>query len=228
MIPDANPIIFLATANDRESPGGYLRNLSVEVRQVRAALEPSVRAGHCELIERPNATLAEIFDVFQDARYRQRIAIFHFAGHANSYQLLFESADGKPAPANAAAFAAFLGHQARGGLQLVFLNGCSTQQQVHALLDAGVSAVIATSQDIADRVASDFATRFYNGLAGGAALGAAFGAAGSSLQAANGDDSRNVKLVSAKVAQSDGWPWDIHVRPEADAVRDWSSPSCRR
>ena len=95
MTQDAKPIIFLATANDRESPGGYLRNLSTEVRQVRAALEPSVRAGHCELIERPNATLAEIFDVFQDARYRQRIAIFHFAGHANSYQLLFEIGGGQ-------------------------------------------------------------------------------------------------------------------------------------
>ena len=46
-------------------------------------------------------------------------------------------------PADAAGLAAFLGQQR--GLQLVFLNGCSTQAQVKGLLEAGVGVVIATA-----------------------------------------------------------------------------------
>jgi hypothetical protein len=45
----------------------------------------------CEIVERANATAAEVLDVFQDARYRVRVALFHFSGHAGSGELLFES-----------------------------------------------------------------------------------------------------------------------------------------
>ncbi|MEZ4471740.1 MAG: hypothetical protein R3F60_13265 [bacterium] len=40
------------------------------------------------------------------------------------------------------------------GLQLVFLNGCSTEAQVRRLLDLGVPAVIATNRAIDDGVAT--------------------------------------------------------------------------
>lgn len=64
--------------------------------------------------------------------------------------------------------ASFLGQQT--GLELVFLNGCATQNQAQGLLDANVSTVIATSQAIDDRVAAEFASRFYRSLAGGASI----------------------------------------------------------
>ena len=52
-------------------------------------------------------------------------------------------------------------------LQLIFLNGCATQGQVKALLDAGVKAVIATAAPINDAMATDFAGQFYSTLAAG-------------------------------------------------------------
>ncbi|MCA9046877.1 MAG: hypothetical protein KDA69_21280, partial [Planctomycetaceae bacterium] len=91
------PVIFLAFANDRADAVRYLRNLPEEARQLTAALQPAEQAGLCEVVVRANCTAGDIFEVFQDPRYRNRIAIFHYGGHANGYQLLLESTDGQAA-----------------------------------------------------------------------------------------------------------------------------------
>ena len=83
------PVIFLAFANDLVDDTAYLRNLPKELSSIRKSLELAVKEGLCELVERPNTTISDILDVFQDSRYRDRIAIFHYGGHANGYQLLF-------------------------------------------------------------------------------------------------------------------------------------------
>src|SRR5262249_49839394 len=98
-------------------------------------------------------------------QYRGRIAIFHYAGHGSPFQILLEGgANGEPAYAKA--FAEFLSTLSpQFSLKLVFLNACSTQKQVDALLNqAGVDVVIATSQRIRDDVARLFAEEFYNVL----------------------------------------------------------------
>ena len=100
--------------------------------------------------------------VFQ--KHRDRIAIFHFGGHADGDRLLLQSAF-EPRPAYAEGLATLLGQQR--GLKLVFLNGCSTRPQVKRLLDAGVPAVIATARPIDDRVATEFAVAFYQALTTG-------------------------------------------------------------
>jgi len=53
-------------------------------------LEPAEQAGLCEVVVRKNCKAGDIFKVFQDPKYRNRIAIFHYGGHANGYQLLLE------------------------------------------------------------------------------------------------------------------------------------------
>ena len=157
------PVIFLAFANDRDDTVGYLRNLPDEARKLRDALRPAEQDGLCEVQALQNCTAEDIFKVFQDSRYRNRIAVFHYGGHANGCQLLLESAGCGSAAADAGGLAAFLGEQQ--GLQLVFLNGCSTQQQTEGLLAANVSVVISTSRSIDDAVATDFASQFYRSLA---------------------------------------------------------------
>ena len=89
-MPDESvkPIIFLAFANDRDNRARYLRNLAEEARRLREALAPAERAGLCQVVVRQNATVREIFDVFQDAQTRNRVAAFHYGGHADSYRLL--------------------------------------------------------------------------------------------------------------------------------------------
>jgi hypothetical protein len=101
------PVIFLAFANDRDDTVGYLRNLPDEARRLREVLERAEQAGLCEVVVRTNSTAGDIFKVFQDPKCRNRIAIFHYGGHANGYQLLLESATGEAAAADAGGWRRF-------------------------------------------------------------------------------------------------------------------------
>jgi hypothetical protein len=217
-MPQAKPVIFVASANDREPGGKFLRNLPDELREIREALGGGGTSGLWEIVERTNCTIDDILGVFQRAEFRNRIAVLHFAGHAGSYQLLLEKPDGSPGPIDAAGFAAFLSNQL--GLQFVFLNGCSTAAQVQGLLDAHIGAVIATSSSIDDEVATRFAGRFYRGLAGGAGVQTAFDEASAEQRMAKGDNRRDVYQEGAA---EDRWPWALTFRSgAAEAGGRWS------
>ncbi len=224
----ARPIIFLAFANDRTDDIGYLRNLPDEARRLPAALERVRTAGLCEVIVRQNATLEDILTVFQHPDYRNRIALFHYAGHANGYQLLLEGVAGATAAADAGGLALFLAQQR--GLELVFLNGCSTQPQVQGLLDAGIATVIATSQAIDDAVATRFAECFYQSLAGSATVRQAYNEAAATLRTIHGDNTRHFYLqhgdgaLSTAAPHYSRLPWMLYTREGAAVSEEWSLP----
>jgi hypothetical protein len=197
------PVLFLAFANNQDDSMGYLRNLPEEARRLRKLLEQAQANGLCELVVHESATWDEIRDVFHDPKYRHRIALFHYGGHANGYQLLLETAEGKSAAAHAVGLAEFLGQQRE--LQVIFLNGCSTEPQVKDLLDKGISVVIATSQAIDDKVAAEFSACFYQSLAAGSSIGTAFAEAVAAVKVPRGNETRNfyyVGYVLALVASS--------------------------
>jgi len=227
-MPDKNNklVIFLAFANDREDTLRYLRNLPDEARRLREVLEPAEKAGLCEVVLRSNCTAEDIFKVFQDPQYRNRIAVFHYGGHANGYSLLLESADGQAVAANAGGFSAFLAQQQ--GMQLVFLNGCSTQEQTQGLLDANIPVVISTSRSIDDKVATDFSHNFYQGLAGGATIHTAYKEAEASVQTSKGDKTREAYVEdpdgSQDQAETDRWPWDLYLCEGAENAGQWNLP----
>ena len=215
------PVILAAFANDRVDQTRYLRNLPEEARRIKTALEPAHAL--CPLVLLPNATLEEILDAFQ--KYRDRIVAFHYGGHANGFQLLLESAAGGVHRIGAQGLASFLGQQQ--GLQFVFLNGCSTERQTEDLLDAGIGCVIATTQAIDDRVATDFSARFYRGLVTGAPLQASYAEAVGSAQTASGGsiDRLLVPLEGEADEHVEGrWPWLLKFRPGAERVAQWSLP----
>lgn len=217
--PPKQPVIFVAFANDRDDTVRYLRNLPEEARRLQQALEGEAQQ-RCELVMRQNAMLKDILDVFQRAKYRQRIAVFHYGGHANGFQLLLETAEGQPAGADAAGLAHFLAQQT--GLQLVFLNGCSTELQVAGLQAAHIPAVIATAQAIKDEVAMEFAARFYRGLASGATLQQAYYEAEGAVQCEVGQGrSRDAYLEAGEAPPAGRWPWALHLQPDGRAA-DWS------
>ncbi len=225
MRPHAQPVfVFFAFANDRAKGIRYLRNLPEEQRRVRDAMAEAEQAGLCHLVERPNATVDDVFTVFQHSRYRNRVAIFHYGGHAGGAEIILETPTGEAAVAHAGPLARFLGEQR--GLDLVFLNGCSTRGQVMGLLDAGVSAVIATSQAIADGAATEFSTRFYNGLASGATLRTAFNEAQEAVRTRCGEDTRGAyRTLVPEVEKEERWPWALYVAAGAeDFVKKWSLP----
>lgn len=153
------PIIFLAFANDRVDYVRYLRNLPLELAEIRKTLQIAQQNGLCEVVERANCTIEDIFDVFQT----YEVAVFHYGGHADGYQFLLEQADGTQARAAAEGIVPFLASQKH--LKLAFFNGCSTEQQSLELSEKGVPAVIGTLSEINDEIAKNLAVRFYKGLA---------------------------------------------------------------
>ena len=166
----------------------------------------------------PTPPPTDIFAAFR--RHRDRIAIFHFAGHAGSDRLLLEAAGGAGRPADAAGLAAFLAQQ--HGLALVFLNGCATRGQAQGLLDAGVAAVIATSQAIRDDVAAEFAGQFYTSLAGtreatGCTLRAAFDEAVGAVCTTPGTTVRDLFEEEAGPAAVGEPAWALCERPDGAA-----------
>lgn len=216
-------VILVATATDRKVEKRYLRELPAERRAIQDALQAAEQRGLCKFEPLADATLHEIFDAFQ--RYRNRVAIFHFGGHANSYQLLLDSAEGTPAAAGGRGLAEFLGKQQ--SLQLVFLNGCSTYGHVEALHRAGVSAVVVTSRAVMDAVACGFAARFYRALGTGASVEKAFNEAAAEARDRANDNSQNIKRdLDSEESGSDisreSWPWDLKVAPGAEASLEWS------
>ena len=219
-VDDRKPVILLTFANDRLDGVSYLRNLPEEARRLRAALEPAECAGLCELVVRQNATAADVLDALQDGRYRDRVAVFHFGGHADGYRLLLESAAGRIAAADAAGLAAFLGRQR--GLRLVFLNGCSTGAQARGLLEAGVAGVVATSQAIDDAAAVEFAARFYRALGAGAAVRRAFNEAAAAVVLGRGEATRD--FFGDEPGEPERLPWHLQIGEGAELAAEWSLP----
>jgi CHAT domain len=162
--------------------------------------------------------------VFQDPLYFNKIAIFRYGGHSNGYQLLLESQEGHTTVAHARDLAAFLGQQI--GLQLVFLNGCATQNQVQGLIDAKISMVIATSCSIDDQAAMEFASCFYKGLAGGANVQRAYKESRAAIQMGHGDSPQNLYFAGSRAEDlvEDRGPWDLYCCSGAEFEVQWSLP----
>jgi hypothetical protein len=218
---DLRPVIFLAFANSYQAGAPYLRALPKELRRLRLALARAKDRGLCEVVERSDVNCQDVFDVFLDEKYHGRIAIFHFAGHANGFQLLLESSSEAYQAAHVDGLAAFLGQQP--GLQLVFLNACSTQAHAKRLLEAGVSLVIATSRAIKDVVAKKFSGIFYQALGAGDSIHRAFLAAESVDLTVRGPILRDLYHLNS--TDTDRLPWDLYFRPGSTIALDTSLPA---
>lgn len=226
----SRPVFFLAFANDRVDGARFLRSLNGELKALRGALTDErglAERGEArwDVVDVLDATIDDVFRGVQ--RYGDRLALFHYGGHAGDFALLLQSANGGSVAANADGLAKLLG--GRRSLQCVFLNGCSTEGQVRDLLAAGVPAVIATRREIEDELAVEFARDFYGGLAAGASLGRAFADAEAALRmkvaapvAAMKSRGIDVSNDAADTSVSDRVPWTLHVAPGAEIVREWS------
>lgn len=213
------PLIVLAFANERQNNTQYLRALSDERRAIEAALLPAVKAGLCEVKTLPNATLGEIFDLFQDERYRDRVALFHYGGHAGSFELLLEKSDRENATAHRTGLVPFLGGQK--GLEMVFLNGCSTERWALALNDAGIPIVAGTFKSIGDDAAQLLANRFYKGFGQGLPIRRAWDEALAHIRADMGDQKRDIAFEDFP---DDRFPWELFLRKGSERAVDWNLP----
>lgn len=215
------PIIFLTFAND---PDAHLDLLKEESRRLYGALEELDRKEYLKLLREESAQVKDIFASF--TKNKDRIAIFHYAGHAAGTQLNLEGGSG-----DAEGLAQLLGQQE--GLQLVFLNGCSTKGQVQTLLAAGVPAVIATAVPIEDRKAMEFSQQFYEALANRRTIDQAFKMAQAYLET---KFSKSVEVVmrdaswvgAAEQDNSMDMPWGLYVQEARKTeILSWKLPFFR-
>ena len=225
------PVILIAFANESHSSSNYLRNLPKEAIELRKSLSIAEENGLCEFLIIYNATFDSIISVFQNPKYRNRIAIFHFGGHAGSFNLLLKNDKGDMALTNGEGLVPFLANQ--DSLQLVFLNGCHTQKIAHSLSTQGVPAVIGTSFSILDYVATDLSISFYRSLTLGLEIERAWKESVHKILAQEEDTSPsrfyhtdNIFREEIKLSEQPiiNFPWSLSIGIGQEDVKYWNLP----
>ncbi|MEZ5038396.1 MAG: CHAT domain-containing protein [Saprospiraceae bacterium] len=225
------PVILIAFANENYNTSNYLRNLPIESIGLRSLLLKAEEDNLCEFLIIENATFEQIIQIFQQKKYRDRIAVFHFAGHAGAQQLFMNNKSGVMQARYSDGLVSFLASQP--ALKLVFLNGCHTEQIGQALISAGIPAVIGTSSAILDEVASDLSLSFYQGLTRGLELALAWDHAKDQVLSKQANTHpmnfyRVTKAYREDIAITDqpviSFPWSLSYSPGKTAIGFWSLP----
>ncbi|MBN1560832.1 CHAT domain-containing protein [candidate division KSB1 bacterium] len=221
------PVIVLAFSNDRDN---YLETIKEERKNIFNALQDYHDKGYILVHKEESTAIEDIFKLFR--RYNDRIAIFHYGGHANGTHLQLEALSGQAEPAYADGLAQLMGRQK--SLQLIFLNGCATGDQVKLLFDCGARLVIATSVSIEDKMAAEFAKQFYEELAAHACIKDAFDNA-KAFSISTGKvkavgEFRHLGLEEETAPTAD-MQWGLHINERiADAEKSlaWKLPDVKR
>jgi hypothetical protein len=160
------------------------------------------------------------------SNWENQVSIFHFGGHANTKGLMLQDAYTLFEP-----LAQELIQRNTESLQLVFLNGCSTQSLVQVLFELGAKAVIATSAEVQDAMASNFAIRFYQNLAQGDNIQTAYQSAWNFTVAKYQSQEKRFRSAGQILRRSElgenihsphdnSFPWGLYV--DDDTVLDYS------
>jgi hypothetical protein len=215
------PVIYLCFANQLDS---HLDCLKKESRQVFRALQTFHDKLIIEFIRDESVEIDELFEDMKN--YGSRMEIFHYSGHANSDILKFEGND-----AHADGFAKLL-ETVAPSVQLVFLNGCSSYGHVKRLFEKNCKTVIATTCPIGDLKATEFSTKFYEGLAIGYAIETAFDYAAAYVSTKYQIDAKKTRGIGiANAKDSDALPWGLYTNDALDAAQTsvkWVLPRYQR
>ncbi len=155
-------VIFLSYANSTTDP---LRFLTEEDDANYNTLQKRAYQQHFFLHRDSNTSTEKISEYL--TLYKDNIHLFLYSGHADRHHLFIEEEG-----ARSEGICQMLSQC--DNLKLVVLNGCSTEGQVQALLDAGIPIVIGTSAPVNDKKAKDFSVTFFQNLKEGASIESAF------------------------------------------------------
>lgn len=209
------PVLLLTFANQQDA---YLQHLKEESDKLNYILSTLHDKGAIEIYKEDRATTENVIAMVE--RFNERVALFHYGGHADGSSLRLEGGDG-----NATGLAEMLGRLPN--LQLVFLNGCATQPQVDELLAQGVKAVIATAVKIDDEKAVVFAESFYRSFSNGHNIRSSFERAVSNMKFVYGGNfDATIVRHGETVVQGNPelMPWGLYINEGAEEVLQWELP----
>lgn len=216
----AKPVFLFAFAGSR----GNL-DTGNEHNVIQTALKKLRDESRVVFLPSHESTFKDISSNLND--YHDRIAIFHYGGHSNDENLFLE--DG---PAEAVTFGEGLGQEKN--LKLVILNGCSNSSQVNRLFEFGVKAVIATSSDVSDELAIEFARLFYEALAANRSIREAYKFCVTQFTRNNptveilkdAETWRTDRGLARRKTAGQEFSWGLFTAPAEDAkeILDWKVP----
>jgi WD40 repeat protein len=152
------PILFVAFADPEDVPGATLPSLRAEEANIRLSLRDVCALGSWEYASGLECTRKQLVEAFNS----DRVAVFHFGGHASPQSLLLPAEESGNQIVNGLLVEDFLAQQKN--LKLAFFNACSTERWA-AKLAENIPYVVATVCSVPDRMALDFASVFYASLA---------------------------------------------------------------
>ena len=216
-VSDLLPVIYLAFSNDQDA---YLESLKEEAKTLFDILYPLQESRQYEVFREENVALDDLFTGFR--RFRKRIQIFHYGGHADGGHLRLEGNEIYSHGLKA------LFDTLDSEVKLVFLNGCSTKSQVEELLDSGIPAVIGTKAKIEDKAAVEFSQQFYQELVSGSTLKSAFDVASAYLLA-KAEHMERPTVVFRDYTQEwdqitqekEELPWGLFIAKEQEGMLNW-------
>ena len=159
------PVIFIATVDGEFDEANHPFSPSQEAKALDKALGHAVENGLCEVIYRDNVSLKDVINIFQDSLYRERIAVFHFVGPANSYFEVLEKPYRNEYPQHPKGFPGFLGEQAN--LKLTFLSGCAKSQHISMFSKQGIPLLVANQGSTPKKTIFEQTIQFYHTLGEG-------------------------------------------------------------
>lgn len=161
------PILFVAFADPEDVPGAALPSLRAEEANIRSALRDVCVLGSWEYASGLECTRRQLVEAFNS----DRVAVFHFGGHASPQSLLLPAEEKGSQIVNGLLLEDFLAQQKN--LKLAFFNACSTERWAAKLAEK-IPYVVATVCAVPDRMALDFASAFYAALAADNTIETAF------------------------------------------------------
>lgn len=185
-----------------------LGELSEELNAMKATLRPLEAQEYIQYWDEVTTELSKFESAIED--FNGRISIFHYAGHAGAKG--FSTQEG-------AVFIQGLARQFKdkgNPLDLVFLNGCNSQQQVYHWFAAGAKAVIATTAPIGDKKARLFSEFVYYNLVQKRTLEGAVLNAKDKLNSRYDLPQTNRGIGLRDPIAKDEEAWELYLNPDFD------------
>lgn len=209
------PLIYLAFS--REEKNRHLPLLQDESKSISKYLQ---RHNENDLVRIYRNNFVDRKHIIEDINHlKDDITIFHFSGHSSEEDLLWTNPDDDLEPG----LSEMLGKLKN--LKLVFLSGCSSNNQVRKLLEEGVPIVISTSAPIGDPRAAKFAKFFYQSLVSNNTIQSAFDSAYSKIRSIlDIEIEKSGSLLRLEREGGTDYKWGLYYKHEKSNILDWKLP----